>query len=289
MRLRRWGAALMLAGTCTALSAAAVDPESNKPVPPLKIAERIYYVGTNEIAIFLIDSGAGLILLDAGFEPTPPQVLANIRTLGFDPRQVRYLLNSQAHFDHAGGLAEMKRATGAKMLASVADAEILERGGRWDLYWGNRGAFPPVIVDEEVADGQQLKLGKVILTAHLTPGHTPGCTTWTMPVAEKGKSYVAQFNCSTSVPGYKLLEMPRYRGVVEDYRATFRKLKTIPCDIFLGAHASFFRLEEKRKALAANPARNPFIDPEGCRRHLANSERAFEEQLAREQSARRGS
>jgi metallo-beta-lactamase class B len=278
----RLGAALLLLVGSAALPAPAVDPDNNKPVPPLKIAERIYYVGTNEIAIFLIDTGAGLILLDGGYEPTPPQVLANIRTLGFDPRRVRYLLNSQAHFDHAGGLAELKRVTGATMLASVADAEILGRGGRWDFYWGNKVEYPPVRVDEAVADGQQLKLGKVVLTAHLTPGHTPGCTTWTMPVVEKGRTYTAQFNCSTSVPGYKLLGIPRYRGVIEDYRATFLKLRALPCDIFLGAHASFFRLEEKRKALAADPARNPFIDPEGCRRHLDRSEQAFEEQLARE-------
>jgi metallo-beta-lactamase class B len=281
--LKTAGASLLL--LMLAAGAPAPNKGTNEPVPPLKIADGLYYVGSNEVSSFLIDSGSGLILIDGGYRETAPQILANVRSLGYDPRQIRYLLNSQAHFDHAGGLAEIKAATGARMLASVADAEMLERGGRWDFFWGNDVEFPAVRVDEAVQDGRKLRLGKVVLTAHLTPGHTPGCTSWTMPVMDRGKSYTALFNCSTTVPGYKLLGNLRYPQLASDYQATFRKLEALPCDIFLGSHASFFRLEEKRKALANNPSRNPFIDPEGCARHLQVTKLAFEKQLAQERAA----
>jgi metallo-beta-lactamase class B len=256
------------------------DPRWAEAIPPFRIANRLYYVGSRELSAFLVDSGKGLILLDAGVPEYAPKLLANIRALGFDPRDLRILLNSQAHADHAGGLAAIKAATGARMLASAADAGLLERGGKGDFAWGDDLAYPAVKVDGIVRDKQRVKLGRVTMTAHLTPGHTKGCTTWTMPVTDRGRTYVAQFNCSTSIPGYKLLGTPAYPQMAADYARTFAKLRRLPCDIFLGSHGSFFNLDAKRAAPAG--AANPFVDRQGCKRYLDRSEEAFRKQLERE-------
>jgi metallo-beta-lactamase class B len=260
------------------------DPKWMEPIAPFRIADRLYYVGSRELAAFLIDSDEGLILLDTGVPEFAPRLLANIRTLGFEPKQVKILLNGQAHLDHAGGLAAVKAATGAKMLASAADAELLERGGKEDFAWGDDLTYPPVKVDGIVRDGQRVTLGRVALTAHLTPGHTKGCTTWTMPVNVQGSTLVAQFNCSASIPGYKLLGTPAYPNMAADYERTFATLRQLPCDIFLGAHASFFNLDAKRAQLGKARG-NPFVDPEGCRRYVTRMEASYHEQLAREREA----
>jgi metallo-beta-lactamase class B len=248
----------------------------NQPVKPFRIADGLYYVGASDVTSFLIDTGAGLILLDGGFEATAPQILANIEALGFDPKNIRYLLSSQAHYDHVGGLAEIKQVSGAKMVATREDGLLLEQGGMGDVFTDGELLFPPVKVDRFVRDGERLKLGQVTMTAHLTPGHTKGCTTWAMPVRDKGRSYTAQFNCSMTVPGYKLLGTPGYPNMVADYEATFAKLKRLPC--------VFFGLDAKRAALASGAPTNPFIDPAGCRKHLERSEAAFRKQLAREKA-----
>lgn len=261
-----------------------VEAKWNEPVKPFRIADRLYYVGARDVTSFLIDTGAGLILLDGGFEATAPQILANIRTLGFDPKDIRYLLSSQAHYDHVGGLAEIKQASGAKMVASREDGRLLERGGFGDFHFEDKLLFPPVKIDRYVGDGERLKLGDMTLAAHLTPGHTKGCTTWSMPVTDRGRTYTAQFNCSMTVPGYKLLSTPAYPTMVTDYEATFAKLKTLPCDIPLAAHGVFFGLDAKRAALASGAPTNPFIDPAGCRKQLEQSEAAFRKQLAQEKA-----
>jgi metallo-beta-lactamase class B len=278
--------AVLLCGAGAAASQGGGHPASwTERIDPFRIAERVYYVGSRDLAAVLIDGGNGLILIDAGMPEFAPQVLANIRALGFDPGEVKILLNSQAHLDHAGGLAAIKTATGAKMLASAPDAELLERGGKRDFAWGDELAYPAVKVDGIVRDGQRVRLGAATLTAHITPGHTKGCTTWTFPVTDRGRSHIVQFNCSASVPGYKLLGTPSYPAMAKDYSRTFAKLKRLPCDIFLGAHGSFFDLDAKRARLAAGSA-NPFVDPQGCKRYIAQAEASFRKQLAREQQER---
>jgi metallo-beta-lactamase class B len=144
-----------------------------------------------------------------------------------------------------------------------------------------------VKVDRIIRNAEKLKLGAVRLTAHLTPGHTKGCTTWTMPVVEGGRAYTAQFASCTTAPGYKLLGTPAYPEMAADYAATFAKLRRLPCDFFLGTHGSFFDLDAKRAKLAGRPAVNPFLDPQGCRNFIATSEQRFKDQLAREQSVLR--
>lgn len=264
-------------------SASSNPPEWTEAIPPFRIADRIYYVGSRDLAAYLIDGGSGLILLDAGLPEFAPQVLRNIRSLGFDPKRIRILLNSQAHFDHAGGLAAIKAATGAKMLASREDAALLERGGKGDFQWGDELPYAPVKVDDTIADGQRVTVGKVSLTAHISPGHTKGCTTWTMPVTIGGQTKIAQFVCGLSAPGYKLIGNSAYPNIVADYRRTFATVRALPCGLFLGAHGAYFRLDEKRAKLAAGPQSNPFLDPGGCRAYADVMEKRLGEQLAAEQ------
>ncbi len=159
---------------------------------------------------FLITTAKGHILLDGGLPETAPQIKRNVATLGFRMKDVKFLLNSHAHFDHAGGLAELKRVSGARMVASAEDAPALTSGDRDDFAWGSRVRFPGVSVDRVARDGQSVTLGSTTLTAHITPGHTKGCTTWSMPVSVNSKSYNVVFVCSASVPGYRLVGNKKY-------------------------------------------------------------------------------
>jgi metallo-beta-lactamase class B len=246
----------------------------NQPVAPFRILGNLYSVGANEITSFLVATDRGLILLDGGFKETAPQIRDNIARLGFNMADVKILLNSHAHFDHAGGLAQLKEWSGAQLLASARDAPLLAAGGP---------DFPPVRVDREVRDGEAVTLGDTTLIAHLTPGHTPGCTSWTMRVAEGGKRYDVVFVCSTTVlPGYRLIDRPTYPGIAADYAHTFAVLAALPCDVFLAAHTSFFDGAEKARRLRAGERPNPFVDPQGYRRYVARAEAAYRDRLAAE-------
>lgn len=267
------------------LAAAQADPTSrswNQPVEPFRIAGNLYYVGANDIASYLIATPAGHILLDGGFVETVPIIRESVKKLGFKIEDVKILLNTHAHYDHAGGLAELKKLTGAKLHASEADAPALARGGKDDPVLGNDGLFPAVQVDRLVKDGDTVKLGGSTLTARLTPGHTAGCTTWTMKVGGLN----AVFVCSTTVlPIAKLGAEPSYPGIAEDYARTFRVLRAIPCDLFLAAHGSFYNLKEKAERLKKGEGGNPFVDPEGYRRYLDRNEKAFRERLEKDRNA----
>jgi metallo-beta-lactamase class B len=260
--------------------------EENAPVAPFHIIGNIYYVGASDVTSFLIVTPAGDILLDGGFVQTAPQIEANIRKLGFKLSDVKILLNSHAHFDHAGGLAELKRRTGARFVAMQGDADLLGRGGRGDFYFGDRLAFPPIKPDRVLHDGDTVSLGGVTLTAHLTAGHTRGCTTWTMTTEDHGKRLHVVFIGSMSVlSGYRLVGKESYPGMTADYERSFRLLRSLPCDVFLGSHGQFFDLTAKREALAHSPKENPFIDPAGYRAYVERAERAFDDELQRQQAA----
>ena len=256
------------------------DRKSNQPLKPFRVIGNIYYVGANEVTSFLITGRAGHILLDAGFAETAPQIQQNIEALGFRVAHIKILLNSQAHFDHAGGLAKIKELTGAQLIASAADAEAIARGGKGDFAFGDRLTYEPVKADRIIADGESIELGETKMTAHLTPGHTKGCTTWTMSVEQNGRTYSVVFLGGVTVPGYKLVGNAQYPAIADDYVRSFALLKRLPCDVFLGAHGSYFDLERKLARVGETP--NPFIDPDGYRRHLEERERAFHEQLDRE-------
>jgi metallo-beta-lactamase class B len=255
----------------------------NQPVPPFRLAGNIYYVGANEITSFLITSPQGHILLDGGFAETAPQIEANIEKLGFHLRDVKVLLNSQAHSDHAGGFAELKRVTGARLLIAPGDAELVARGGHDDFAFGNTMVYPATKPDGTFKDGETIRVGDAAMVAHVTPGHTRGCTTWTTKITEAGKSYDVTFLCSVSAPGYRLVNNPKYPNIVNDYRETFRRLKAMHTDIFLASHGSFFDLEHKRAAIGTGKP-NPFIVAGEFDSFLARSERAFDAQLAKQES-----
>ncbi|MEA2600440.1 MAG: metallo-beta-lactamase class [Acidobacteriota bacterium] len=270
---------------------AQADPTSrswNQPVEPYRIAGNLYYVGASDITSFLVSTPAGLILIDGGFAETVPIIRENVRKLGFKMEDVKILLNSHAHFDHAGGLAELKKITGARLVASAEDAAALARGGKDDPVLGDQGLFEPVTADRILSDGYEVALGGTTLIAHLTPGHTQGCTTWTMKATEEGKSYDVVFVCSTTVlPGLKLIDNPKYPKVAEDFEKTFRTLKSLPCDIFLAPHASFYNGLDKAERLRKGVTKNPFIDPDGYKAYLERGEKAFRDRLAAENPALR--
>ncbi len=277
-----WGGILIFAVAVYGQGSPRVRAEWNQPVEPFRIIGNIYYVGVSEVASYLITTPQGHILLDGGFAETAPIIEKNIATLGFRLHDVKYLLNSHAHYDHCGGLAELKRISGARMVASRADAEVLE-SGRQRNYSIADSLFPAVKVDRLIDDGEKVQLGGVTLTAMLTPGHTNGCTTWTMAVEDGGKTYHVVFYCSTSVPGYPLVGNTRYPQIVSDYERSFARLRQLPCDVFLGPHGSFFHLMEKRAQLAKGGS-NPFIDPSELRRYVNQSEAEFQKELKAQQT-----
>ena len=255
------------------------------PREPFQVVANVYSVGSAEVTSFLITSPKGHVLLDGGFAETAPQILRNLDKLGFKLEDVKILLVSHAHFDHAGGLAELKRRTGAQIVASRADAEAMARGGKGDPYFGDSIPFAPVYADRIVQDGAVVRLGPTEIVAHVTPGHTQGCTTWTTVEREESRAVHVLFSCSVSVPDeYRLLGNPRYPRAVEDYERSFRILRALPCDVLLGSHASFFQQDERR-ARMANGAPNPFVDPAACTAYLDRSEQAFRAHLERERAA----
>lgn len=254
----------------------------NQPVKPFRIIGNTYYVGAAGVTSFLITTTQGHILLDGGLPETAPLIEKNIAALGFRIQDVKMLLNSHAHYDHCGGLAELKRLTGAQMVASRADAEVLESGGRVSFEGWKDSGFPAVKVDRLIADGETVTLGDVSLSAVLTPGHTKGCTTWTTPVSESGRTHHVVFYCSTTVPGYRLITNAKYPQIVSDYEHSFAKLRQLPCDVFLAPHGGFFHLDEKRGRLGKGDA-NPFIDPAEFRAFLNQSEQDFHRELKKQQ------
>jgi metallo-beta-lactamase class B len=246
--------------------------EWNRPVKPFRVIGDIYYVGAANVSSFYIQTPQGAILLDGGLPETAPLIEKSIAELGFSIKDVKFLLNSHAHFDHCGGLAELKKQSGAQMIASERDRPVLVSGQ------GGAGPFPAVGVDRVIADKQTVQLGGVTLTAHITPGHTKGCTTWTMPVSDGGKTYQVVFYCSTTVVD-KLVNNSDYPAILSDYMHSFAELRKMPCDVFLAPHAGFFKLEEKRKQLDAGKL-DAFVDPTEMQRYVEESERSFKKQLA---------
>ncbi|MFL6213040.1 MAG: subclass B3 metallo-beta-lactamase [Blastocatellia bacterium] len=288
-RFARWSATLVaMLAFCLPVSTRAQGSEQwrewNRPVKPFRIIGNVYYVGATEVSSFLITTPQGHILLDSGFAETVPQIRENIKQLGFKLEDVKLLINSHAHSDHAGGLAELKALTGARLAASEADAALLARGGKDDFAWGDTLTFPPVQTDRLLHDGETIELGGVWMVAHLTPGHTKGNTTWTMEVKEGGKTYNVVFMGSTSAPDYTLVHNKKYPNIIADYQRSFRILESLPCDVFLSAHGSFFDLKGKMAKLETGAATNPFIDPKGYREFLEGSKENFYKQLKAQQA-----
>jgi metallo-beta-lactamase class B len=278
-----------LALTAVALAGPAASQRNwTVPATPFHIIGPVYSVGSEGLAIYLIHTKAGDILLDAGVPQIATQIEANIRTLGFDPKNLKFLINSHAHYDHSGGLAQIKADTGAKVVGSELDRESLENGHYLGSETNKAFDAPPVKVDRGVKDGDTLSLGGVTLTANITPGHTRGCTSWTMPVVEAGKAHKIVFFCSATVAANRLAPNPQYPGIIDDYRRTFVKGRAMAkdIDIYLAPHTEFFDMAGKRARLEANPkGPNPFIVPGEFSRAIDKFEADFNIQLAAQQKA----
>jgi metallo-beta-lactamase class B len=250
----------------------------NQPFKPVRIIANIYYVGASGVSSYLITSPGGHVLVDTGFEQTVPLIRDNVTQLGFRMEDIKIILASHAHVDHTGGHGLARQLTGARIVMSEADAALLASGGKAD-FLDEAMPYRPAKADQIVADGEQIKLGSTMLTAHLTPGHTKGCTTWTTVAEEKGKRYRVVFFGSTSILT-KLVNNARYPEIARDYAATFRKLKALPCDVFLAPHASFFGLEEKARRVDEGP--NPFVDSKAFHDYVMRAEQNFLKQLEKE-------
>lgn len=259
------------------------------PVPPQHLVGNIYYVGAIGVSSYLITTAEGHILIDTGFDDTVPIIQHSVEQLGFRVADIRIILSSHAHIDHVGGHARMKKLTGAEIYASAADARTLASGGADDfIQWPKDTIlYAPVKADRIVAEGEQVTLGGVTLTAHLTPGHTRGATTWTMDVAEGDVTRHVVFFSSASInPGTRLVNNPLYPEFVSDFEATFAKLSALPCDIFFAPHGGQFAMAEKFAQLERGGKGNPFVDPAGWKRLVTEAEKAFRDQLAAELAAK---
>lgn len=262
----------------TALAAVAQNKQAkqaktdwNAPFPPHKVIGNIYYVGSAELASFLITTPQGNILINSDFESTVPVIRASVEKLGFKFSDIKILLGSHAHGDHMEGDAMVKELTGARVMAMEQDVPWLKK-----MTPGNK----PHPIDRVLKDGDQVTLGNATLTAHLTAGHTPGCTTWTTKAEENGKSYNVLIVCSVGInPGYVLVGNKDYPSIADDYARSFQVLRTMPVDVFLGAHGSFYGLQAKYAKLQQGGA-NPFIDPAGFKAYLDDKEKAYTTELA---------
>ncbi len=287
----RQPAALLPLATPAQINAATVAPLDklsaangwNAPFEPFRVYGNIHYVGTAAVSAWLITGTRGHVLIDGVIPQSAPLIIANIKKLGFDIRDVKILLNSHAHFDHAGGLAGLQLASGAKMVASATDKPFLEAG---DIGHGPSDGmkFPPIRVDRVVRDGEAIALGDVRLKARITPGHSPGCTSWEMQVREgKAPPKIAFFHCSATVAGQTLVPEV-YPGIQANFRSTFERVAKMKADIFLGNHNNFFDLQEKRAKQIAGDA-NAFVDPKELQRFNTLMKVAYEKQLAKELAA----
>jgi len=251
------------------------------PFPPFRIAGNLYYVGTDDLASYLVVTPKGNILINSSLEANVPMIKASIEKLGFKFSDTKILLISHAHLDHAAGSQLLKQQTNARYMVMDADVPEVQSGGKSDFHYGSDDSmyFPATTVDKILHDGEQVKLGGTVLTAHLTPGHTKGCTTWTMQVIDHGKPYQVVIVGSLNVnSGYKLINNTAYPDIAKDYEHEIKTLKSLPCDIFLGAHAMYFDLSKKYNALKKNTV-NPFIDPLGYKNYIAQKEYEFYTEL----------
>jgi len=265
------------------------DASWTTPFPPFRIAGNIYYVGSQDLASYLIATPQGLILINSSFPQNVPLIKKSVETLGFHFSDIKILLISHAHNDHCAGAAQIIKLTGAKYFVMDGDVPVVESGGKADFDYGKKSEnwYPPAHVDRVLHDGDTVSFGGTVLTAHKTAGHTKGTTTWTLdepgvPEVDKGRPLHVVIVGSPNVnPGYKLVNNKTYPEIAADYAHGFQVLKSLPCDIFLGAHGGYFDLKEKYARWKAG-ARNAFIDPDGYKAYIANRQQAFEAELKRQ-------
>ncbi len=262
------------------LRAYTVDTSWLQPMAPLQIADHTWQIGTENLTALLVQTAEGAVLLDGGMPQMADHLLANMKARGVAPQDLRLILLSHAHADHAGPVAELKRRTGAQVVANAESAVLLARGGSDDLHFGDGITFPPVNADRIIMDGEVVKAGGIDFTAHFMPGHTPGSTAWTWTDTRDGKPVRIAYADSLSAPGYQLEGNPRYPRLIEDYKRSFTTVRGLPCDLLLTPHpgASNWNYAAGSKAGAKALTCSAYADA---------AEKTFDAQLARETSAHR--
>ena len=266
-----------------------LESERMKPISPFRILGNLHYVGATDISAFLLTTPAGHVLIDTGPLEMLPMLQRNVEALGFRLADVKLLLNSHAHYDHCGGFAELRRRTGARIVASEADGAQMERGGRGDFAYGDDYPFEAFTPDQRIHDGERIQLGELALTATLTPGHTRGCTTWSARIEEGGRTHEVVFLCGLTVSPFKLTNNPVYPGLADDARRSIARLRTLKADVLLAAHGFWFDLSGKAKRLALarkQHASNPFVDPGELGRHLDEMQQDLDRALQAQERPR---
>jgi metallo-beta-lactamase class B len=253
----------------------------NDPFPPHQVMDNVYFVGTKELASFLITTPQGHILMNSNYESSVPVIRASVEKLGFNFGDIKILISGHAHPDHVEGDALIKEPTGAEVVVGRLEVPAVREvrpGGK---------EHP---IDRIVDDRDTVSLGGTTLTAHLLPGHTKGCLAWSMDLQENGKTYRALVECSLNGQFLQYVGNKDYPGIAEDMRATYKKARALPVDVFLSSHASFYGLPEKYPKLAARRPGdpNPFVDPEGYKAHVDEFEKTFETTLDRQLAGNRG-
>ncbi len=266
------------------LAAALRAGSADRPFPPHRIADNLYYVGSEQLASYLITTPQGHILINTSLEQTVPLIKASVEKLGFRFTDIRILLISHAHFDHCESLATVKAATGAKVFIMRGDDDVVRSGGKGAI--GGYHPWKPVPVDRVLKDLDTVQLGSVTLTAHLTPGHTRGCTTWTFITRDRGRRLDTVIVGSPNVnPGYRLVNNRDYPEMAHDYERTFAVLASLPCDLFLGAHGGYYGMREKFRAVATGHT-NPFVDAAGYRNFVEEKRAEFQQELQRQRHSK---
>ena len=261
---------LCLVALSAAVARTDTPPEWSRAFPPHRVAGPVSYVGTEELGCYLIQGSKGHLLLNTGLADSPPLILASLKALGIDPKAIKVMLTNQAHFDHVGGFAEMRRLTGAEVWATAADAPLLRDGGASDP--SHFTGFAPVKVDRVLKDGERITLGDLDLTVIETPGHSPGSVSYLLTYREGGKPRTLLLaNLPTVVMS---LNPPAYPGLVADLRRSFARLKALHPDLWVAAHASQF-------GLAAKHGTGDYADPKGYAAAVAELEAAFEAKIRR--------
>lgn len=286
-------AALVASGAGSAQAAPVDDPLTRplpgnpdwlKPQTPVRVYGNTYYVGSAALSIVLIDTGDGLILIDGALPQSVATIEANIRQVGFRIEDVRYILNTEAHYDHSGGLAALARDSGAPVLTSPIGAAALRAGKvpHDDPQASNIEAFPPVVSARGIGDGEIVKLGKVTVRAVYTPGHTPGSVSWTWetcgPQGCKAVVFASSLNAVAAAP----FTYAGHADVTARLRTSIDRIDALKCDILISAHPDNSGGVEKLAGVVAGVSPNPFLDPNACRAYATRARGVLDGRLARE-------
>ena len=256
-----------------------VDDSWRQPIAPVRLADHTWYVGTARLTALLIDTPQGAVLIDGGMPQAADMLLQRMRDVGIAPGDLRWILVSHAHADHAGPVAKVKRATGARLAANAESAAMLARGGTDDIHFGDDITFPPAQADRLLQDDEVVQVGDIALVGHFTPGHTPGSTSWTWTDTKDGKPVRIAYADSLSAPGYKLIGNPRMPRIVEMYEATFAKVRALPCDLLLTPHPD-------ASGWTPADAANPHPSPKTCAAYAGEMEAKFDAELAKQRAAK---